>query len=62
MAPKFTEQAGEQGTPAENLATGLGAEAQTGMLPRSQELEALVHIADILVQLGSFKDKCTDAM
>ena len=62
MASKCTEQTGEQGTPAENLATGLDAEAQTGMLSRSQELEALVHIADILVQPRSFKDKCTDVM
>ena len=36
--------------------------AEESLNVRSQELEALVHIAGTLVQPGSFKDKCTDVM
>ena len=36
--------------------------AEESLRLRSQELEALVHIAGTLVQPGSFEDKCTEVI
>ena len=36
--------------------------AEAELLLRNQELESLVHIASVLVQGGSFEDKCSDAL